>query len=119
MRIGIGHPGAKELVNGYVLHDFAKADQRVGRPAARGDCRKRAALAAGDDSTFMNRVHLATTGEEEKAEKPAPRAPSEPAAASPSRQAPPGKRLWRRLRWPEEALRPRALKAVPPHILGK
>ena len=26
MRIGIGHPGAKELVHGYVLHDFAKAD---------------------------------------------------------------------------------------------
>ena len=26
VRIGIGHPGSKELVHGYVLHDFAKAD---------------------------------------------------------------------------------------------
>src|SRR5262245_55295364 len=26
VRIGIGHPGHKELVSGYVLHDFAKAD---------------------------------------------------------------------------------------------
>src|SRR5499427_6234335 len=26
VRLGIGHPGAKHLVSGYVLHDFAKAD---------------------------------------------------------------------------------------------
>ena len=26
VRLGIGHPGRKELVSGYVLHDFAKAD---------------------------------------------------------------------------------------------
>src|SRR5690606_25705357 len=26
VRLGIGHPGAKELVHGYVLHDFARAD---------------------------------------------------------------------------------------------
>lgn len=28
VRLGIGHPGAKELVHGYVLHDFAKEDTR-------------------------------------------------------------------------------------------
>jgi PTH1 family peptidyl-tRNA hydrolase len=27
VRIGIGHPGHKELVHGYVLHAFAKADK--------------------------------------------------------------------------------------------
>jgi PTH1 family peptidyl-tRNA hydrolase len=27
VRIGVGHPGAKEKVIGYVLHDFSKADQ--------------------------------------------------------------------------------------------
>ncbi len=32
MRLGIGHPGAKELVNGYVLHDFAKADEAWREP---------------------------------------------------------------------------------------
>ena len=26
VRLGIGHPGRKELVSGYVLHDFARAD---------------------------------------------------------------------------------------------
>ena len=26
VRVGIGRPGAKHLVSGYVLHDFAKAD---------------------------------------------------------------------------------------------
>src|SRR3546814_7405671 len=27
VRLGIGHPGDKALVNGYVLHDFAKSDE--------------------------------------------------------------------------------------------
>ncbi len=27
LRVGIGHPGDKSKVSGYVLHDFAKADQ--------------------------------------------------------------------------------------------
>ena len=27
IRLGIGHPGHKDLVSGYVLHDFAKTDQ--------------------------------------------------------------------------------------------
>ena len=27
LRLGIGHPGHKDLVSGYVLHDFAKADR--------------------------------------------------------------------------------------------
>ena len=68
MRIGIGHPGAKELVNGYVLHDFAKADREWIDPllAAISDNLDR--LAAGNDSTFMNRVHLATAGERERSE---------------------------------------------------
>jgi PTH1 family peptidyl-tRNA hydrolase len=26
IRIGVGHPGHKDLVSGYVLHDFAKSD---------------------------------------------------------------------------------------------
>ena len=78
MRIGIGHPGAKELVNGYVLHDFAKADREWIDPllAAISDNLDR--LAAGNDSTFMNRVHLATAGEPERKESdaaPAERAP--------------------------------------------
>ncbi len=59
VRIGIGHPGVKELVHGYVLSDFAKAE----RPRFEALCDivadNAALLAAGKDSTFQNRVHLA------------------------------------------------------------
>ena len=59
MRIGIGHPGARELVNGYVLHDFAKADAEWLEPLLAAMAEHAPLLAKGEDSTFMNRVHLA------------------------------------------------------------
>ena len=37
VRIGVGHPGVKEVVPHYVLHDFAKAELRVAGAAARRD----------------------------------------------------------------------------------
>ena len=59
VRIGIGHPGVKDLVHAYVLNDFAKAE----RPRFEALCDivadNGALLAAGKDSTFQNRVHLA------------------------------------------------------------
>ena len=39
VRLGIGHPGIKELVHGYVLSDFAKDERALGRGAVRGGCR--------------------------------------------------------------------------------
>src|ERR1041385_7033551 len=36
VRIGIGHPGHKDLVHGYVLHDFAKADRTWLEPVLDG-----------------------------------------------------------------------------------
>ena len=68
MRIGIGHPGAKELVNGYVLHDFAKADREWVEPMLSAIAENAPLLVNGNDSTFMNRVHLATTDEPERAQ---------------------------------------------------
>lgn len=62
MRIGIGHPGAKELVNGYVLHDFAKADREWIDPLLAAVAEHAPLLARGDDASFMNRVHLAVAG---------------------------------------------------------
>src|SRR5882757_3619095 len=56
VRIGVGHPGVKEMVQGHVLGDFAK----------------------GDDNSFMNRVTLALrdklvpTGDDDR---PPPKAP--------------------------------------------
>jgi PTH1 family peptidyl-tRNA hydrolase len=86
MRLGIGHPGAKELVNGYVLHDFAKSDADWLSPLLDAVAAHAPLLAKAEDSTFMNRVHLATAGEEpapaeEPAAKAAPLRPHLPASA--------------------------------------
>src|SRR4030081_1763516 len=59
VRIGIGHPGIKELVHGHVLSDFSK-DERPWVDALAGVIADNAALLAkGDDATFQNKVHLA------------------------------------------------------------
>ncbi|MEF9601949.1 aminoacyl-tRNA hydrolase, partial [Paracoccus sp. PXZ] len=56
LRIGIGHPGDKDRVSGYVLSDFAKAEQAGLDDLLRGISDGAAALAAGDDARFMNAV---------------------------------------------------------------
>jgi PTH1 family peptidyl-tRNA hydrolase len=81
MRIGIGHPGAKELVNGYVLHDFAKADRDWLDPLLTAIAENAPLLARGEDASFMNRVHLAVAGESELAGRK-DAAPSAPALAT-------------------------------------
>jgi PTH1 family peptidyl-tRNA hydrolase len=65
MRIGIGHPGSKELVNSYVLHDFAKAEEGWRDPLLATIAENIALVEKGDDATFMNRIHLATAPEDE------------------------------------------------------
>ena len=58
LRVGIGHPGQKNLVHGYVLKDFPRAD-RDWVDAVIGTIADRVPLLADDsDSNFMNRVHL-------------------------------------------------------------
>jgi PTH1 family peptidyl-tRNA hydrolase len=79
MRIGIGHPGAKELVNGYVLRDFAKADREWVDPLLAVIADNAALLVEANDATFMNRVHLATAEEEER---PEPKRSAEAASSS-------------------------------------
>jgi PTH1 family peptidyl-tRNA hydrolase len=59
VRIGVGHPGVKELVHNYVLGDFAKAE-RPWVEALRDIIADNAGLLAkGDDASFQNKVHLA------------------------------------------------------------
>ncbi|CAN5351319.1 aminoacyl-tRNA hydrolase [soil metagenome] len=58
VRIGIGHPGHKDRVTGYVLGNYAKAEidplsDMLGAIAAEAPW-----LAAGDDVRFMNDVAL-------------------------------------------------------------
>jgi PTH1 family peptidyl-tRNA hydrolase len=59
VRIGVGHPGDKDLVHAYVLNDFAKSEHAwvealCGIMADNADL-----LARGQDATFQNKVHLA------------------------------------------------------------
>ncbi|EJL26138.1 aminoacyl-tRNA hydrolase [Novosphingobium sp. AP12] len=58
VRLGIGHPGHKDRVTGYVLGNYAKAEMdplsgMLGAVAAEAD-----RLAAGDDTRFMNDVAM-------------------------------------------------------------
>ena len=58
VRLGIGHPGHKDRVTGYVLGNYAKAEidplsDMLGAVAAEAD-----RLAAGDDTRFMNDIAL-------------------------------------------------------------
>lgn len=78
VRIGIGHPGHKDAVPAYVLHDFAKADQGWLDDLLRGISDGAADLAAGDTSRFMNAVSLRTApprSSKTSAPKPAKPAP--------------------------------------------
>ncbi len=57
-RLGIGHPGHKDAVAGYVLHDFAKADAEWLDDLLRGISEGAALLATGEDAKFLNAVAL-------------------------------------------------------------
>ena len=58
VRLGIGHPGHKDAVSDYVLHDFAKADQDWLADLLTGISDGAAALATGDSAKFLNSVGL-------------------------------------------------------------
>jgi PTH1 family peptidyl-tRNA hydrolase len=59
VRIGVGHPGDKDLVHAYVLGDFAK-DERAWVSALCDIIADNAELLArGEDASFQNKVHLA------------------------------------------------------------
>jgi peptidyl-tRNA hydrolase, PTH1 family len=60
VRLGIGHPGHKDAVAAYVLHDFAKSDQDWLENLLRGISDGAPALAEGDGQRFMNAVALRT-----------------------------------------------------------
>jgi len=69
VRIGIGHPGDKSLVSGYVLHDFAKADATWLGPMIDAIADEIPRLIAGDEAGFMNRVTLRTRPPESKGQE--------------------------------------------------
>jgi peptidyl-tRNA hydrolase, PTH1 family len=76
VRIGIGHPGAKELVTRHVLNDFAKADCTWLEPLLAAIADNAPYLADDAADKFQSRVAHAMQTEEEAAEEPpGPRTP--------------------------------------------
>lgn len=59
VRIGIGHPGVKEMVQHYVLQDFTKAERDWVETLCDVVADNAGLLAKGQDATFQNKVHLA------------------------------------------------------------
>lgn len=58
MRIGIGHPGNKDLVHSYVLSDFAKAERPWVETLCDAIADNAGILARDQDSSFQNKIHL-------------------------------------------------------------
>lgn len=91
VRLGIGHPGHKDAVAGYVLHDFAKADADWLEDVLRGLSDGAPALAEGDGARFLNAVALRTapprpsTGAGPRPQAPRPAPENADAARKPDR----------------------------------
>jgi PTH1 family peptidyl-tRNA hydrolase len=87
VRIGIGHPGVKEMVTPHVLGDFAKTDREWLDPLLDAIADSAGLLIKGDESGFMNRITLALreklqpTGDDDRPP------PKQPKARSHIRQA--------------------------------
>lgn len=75
VRLGIGHPGHKDAVAGYVLRDFPKADADWLDDLMRGISDGAEHLASGDSGKFMNAVALRVAPpRSSKTKEPAPTA---------------------------------------------
>ena len=94
VRLGIGHPGHKDAVSAYVLHNFAKAEAEGLDNLLRGISDGAVALAAGDAAGFMNAVALRVVpqrsgGGAEGAKPHAERPPQAKATPEPRPEPPP------------------------------
>ncbi len=61
VRIGVGHPGDKDLVHAHVLSDFAKRERAWVETLCDVMADNAGLLAEGKDASFQNKVHLAMT----------------------------------------------------------
>lgn len=58
VRFGIGHPGDKNLVERYVLNDFAKDERPMFETLVDAVADNAALIAKREDSSFQNKVYL-------------------------------------------------------------
>jgi len=84
VRLGIGHPGHKDRVSGYVLSDFAKADQDWLDDLQRGISDGAPSLANDEGPKFLNAVALRTAPPRSSTTKPKQDTAPKPAKAAPA-----------------------------------
>ncbi len=70
VRIGVGHPGHKDRVAGYVLHDFSRADDDWLEPLLEGISKGADDLVRGDSARFLNAVALLVSPPRSSATRP-------------------------------------------------
>jgi PTH1 family peptidyl-tRNA hydrolase len=70
LRLGIGHPGTRELVNKYVLGDFSRADRDWLDPMLEAIAENVEMLAGGKNSSFLNKLALAVQGSDTRSDAP-------------------------------------------------
>jgi len=70
VRMGIGHPGHKDAVSGYVLRDFPKADAQWLDDELRGIADGIVHLVDGDSARFLNAIGLRLTPARSSTTKP-------------------------------------------------
>lgn len=87
VRIGVGHPGHKDRVPGYVLSDFAKAEQDWLDDMLRGISDGAPKLAEADTAGFLNAVALRTKPQRPSSDTP--KSPPKPANPSKDIEAEP------------------------------
>jgi peptidyl-tRNA hydrolase, PTH1 family len=85
VRIGVGHPGHKDLVVPYVLHDFAKADRDWLEPLLDAVADACGHLAVGDQARFLTDVAKALQKGKSPVEPAKTDAPAERSAPAPGR----------------------------------
>lgn len=95
VRLGIGHPGSKDVVAHYVLNDFAKSEHAWLDPLLDAIAEAAPMLAKGDEARFLSDVALKTRPE--KPTRSNESSEHEPRhKAAPARSHPAGERVSKR-----------------------
>ncbi|MEO0829183.1 MAG: aminoacyl-tRNA hydrolase [Pseudomonadota bacterium] len=101
VRMGVGHPGHKDAVPGYVLKDFVKADQEWLDNMLRGVSDGAPELAKGDTGRFMNAVALRLSpprSSKSPSKDETPKPDAKPKEEQPDQQLSPLQRLMEKFR---------------------
>ncbi len=94
VRIGVGHPGNKDAVAHYVLHDFAKVEYAWLDPLLDAMADAAPYLARGDSSRFLSQVALKTRADDAPDEPEPP--PPKKSERAPRNPHPAGERAGKR-----------------------